>query len=420
MGYEEFFRHIDLFRQRVESLQQKATSSKRRPSLLIETLTALQTAGEELQSAKEELQQQNDELGATQRYLVAERQRYQAFFDFAPEAYLVTDQNGIICQANLAAVTQLSIPARRLIGKPLGVFIAQADRHVFRTQLAHLPPFPDKLTLTLAIQPRSGDAFQAAVVAGRLPECESAQSKLCWQIRNMTARQSAAQQAGLDERWSILRTLAERVVHQIGNALNGLSTTVQLQQRYLNSTAGLRLSLLRQTGQDLSHELARLRLILEEWRTFVRRPQLRLQPVFLPDLVDDVLLIQSASSIAHNVHLETDISATPPKVPADPELLRQALEHVYTNAVEAMPEGGVLTVRLTAQQEHVCIKISDTGSGVTLQGDIFAPLTTTKASHAGLGLALTKQIVHAHGGTLTYMPAPEGGSEFCITLPIQP
>ena len=457
--YEGFFHQIDLFQQRVESLQQQITASKHRASPLIETLTELQTAGEELQSAKEELQQKNDELTTAQQQSITERQRYQAFFDFAPDAYLITDHSGIIRQANLAAATQLAVPASRLSGKPLSVFIARTEQKSFRTQLTRFPPFPDKLSFTLAIQPRHGEAFPAEVVAGKLPEHNGAANQLCWQIWDATerqrmytqlrrtseeleqrvaertaalstsntslqseiaARQQAEEQTRIHERWSVLGALAERVVHQIGNALNGLSTTVQLQQRYLNGETPQQSSVLMQTGQDLSHELTRLQLILEEWRTIARRPRFHFQPTRLPDLIRDILATQAAYYAAHNIQVETDIAVNLPAMSADPELLRQAVFQLCTNAVEAMPEGGTLSVQLSAQQTHACITISDTGSGITLRGDPFAPFTTTKTGHSGIGLTLTQQIVQAHRGTLTHAAAAERGSVFCLTLPIQP
>lgn len=103
----------------------------------------------------------------------------------------------------------------------------------------------------------------------------------------------------------------------------------------------------------------------------------------------------------------------------DPELLRAALVHLATNACDAMPLGGDLTVALSACDEHVQLRVTDTGTGMppNTMEQIFEPLFTTKRHRAGLGLAVVDQAVAASGGTIEVESQPGVGTTFTISLP---
>src|SRR5262249_31097376 len=102
---------------------------------LAEALGELSTTLEELQVADEELHAQNETLREARDTLEAERERYRSLFDFAPDAYLVTDGNGLVLEANRAALAMLNLSLPLFIGKPLAVYIGMPDRKSFRERL---------------------------------------------------------------------------------------------------------------------------------------------------------------------------------------------------------------------------------------------------------------------------------------------
>ena len=106
-------------------------------------------------------------------------------------------------------------------------------------------------------------------------------------------------------------------------------------------------------------------------------------------------------------------------VDADPDLLHRALSNLVLNALDAMPEGGTITVRTSATPEHVRIEVSDTGSGLTREEceRLFTPYYTTKRHGTGLGLAIVQSVVSDHGGSITVDSTPGKGTTFRIDLP---
>jgi signal transduction histidine kinase len=107
-------------------------------------------------------------------------------------------------------------------------------------------------------------------------------------------------------------------------------------------------------------------------------------------------------------------------VPANAEKLKQVLLNLCKNAFEAMPDGGTLTLRGRRTDGRVSLEIEDTGAGIPKGIDIFELFTTTKSHGTGLGLAIVRQIIGAHGGTITYSSQPGKGTTFRLSLPLEP
>jgi signal transduction histidine kinase len=108
-----------------------------------------------------------------------------------------------------------------------------------------------------------------------------------------------------------------------------------------------------------------------------------------------------------------------PPVQLNKDLFRQALLNLMLNAQQAMPEGGELTIQAAREPEGVCLSLIDTGKGMTpdAAGRAFRPFFSTKPSGTGLGLATTRKIVEAHGGTIALQSEVGRGTKISITLP---
>jgi signal transduction histidine kinase len=233
----------------------------------------------------------------------------------------------------------------------------------------------------------------------------------------MIERQRAQEKLRHSQRLAAIATAAAKLAHEIGNPLNGLATTVQILERSLGKQQPLAEELLSSTVQDLKQEINRLQSLLQGWRALARPQQLNLQPTFLATLIAEVLRPQVPYYVERGIQLEQIFSPEFPLVIADQEKLAQVLLNLCKNAVEAMPQGGTLTLRGCSMEAHVLLEVSDTGVGIPEGLNIFEPFTTTKEAGTGLGLAIVQQIVAAHQGTIIYTSTPSQGTTFTITLP---
>ena len=138
--------------------------------------------------------------------------------------------------------------------------------------------------------------------------------------------------------------------------------------------------------------------------------------------INDILLeMLSATTVPENVKVISQLDESIPLIPADPEQLREVFSNIILNAIQAMPEGGQLTIKSrVSTPEWVAVLVSDTGVGITKENltKVFEPLFTTKAKGIGLGLAVTKSLVERHGGTIEAQSESGKGSTFTVRLPV--
>lgn len=239
------------------------------------------------------------------------------------------------------------------------------------------------------------------------------------EMQDRTEQKQLEAQLRERERLTVMGTTVANIAHEIGNPLNGMMTTLQIiEQELANQQLSSDVNLL-EAVHDLKQELNRLRSLLQEMRFFARLPDFDFQPTNLAEMVADVLRRQTAYYLKRNVSLEQRLPAGLPLVMADQEKLAQVLLNLCNNAVEAMPEGGALTVCASINEDGVCLEIQDSGEGIPKEVDVFEPFMTTKGQGSGLGLAIVKQIVEAHGGTITYASKPGQGTTFRIVPPLR-
>ncbi|RCJ21696.1 hypothetical protein A6S26_23275 [Nostoc sp. ATCC 43529] len=182
MNADGFSQHIEKLRSQVQELLQ---CSINKPNLEQEIRTE---AFEELHTIVEELLRVSQELQLTRVALDKERRRYQDLFEFAPDAYLVTNTAGTIQEANHAAATLLHIRHKYLVGKPLILFIAQQDRQLFSSQMNNLQ---QPVNWEINLQPRRGKPFPASVRLSAVYDEKGEQIGWRWLLCNITERKQA-------------------------------------------------------------------------------------------------------------------------------------------------------------------------------------------------------------------------------------
>ncbi|MFN3649561.1 MAG: ATP-binding protein [Armatimonadota bacterium] len=218
------------------------------------------------------------------------------------------------------------------------------------------------------------------------------------------------------ERLSTLGLLSSAIAHDLRNPLNTISLTLHWLRMRLNDQKDERLEA---RLEIMQRELKRSDQIIRTLLAFARTGEPQLQWCDLNDLVEEVAdVVHPEDPVELRLRLDPHL----PAVRLDRAQLFQVLENLVRNAVQAMPEGGQVRVSTSQSGDHCVIEVEDTGAGIPeeLRDTIFEPLVTTKSTGTGLGLALCKRIVDAHGGQICADNAPEGGARFRIELPIHP
>ena len=238
------------------------------------------------------------------------------------------------------------------------------------------------------------------------------------QHRHLAEMKSLEAEMERRERLSSLGNMAAAVAHEIRNPLNAVSMGLQrLRVEYEPPEAEEYRALL-----DLVQgEVRRLNAIVEDFLSLARPLVLRLEPIAVPGLVDEGLLLAEGEARAAGITAGSEVPPDLPPLQADRDRIKQVLLNLVLNAIQAMPGGGKLTLDASVSRGVLSLEVVDTGGGIAPEvlPRLFEPYVTTKVKGLGLGLAIARRIVEAHGGTIAAENRPEGGSRFRVTLPLQ-
>jgi signal transduction histidine kinase len=235
---------------------------------------------------------------------------------------------------------------------------------------------------------------------------------------DVTAEQEMLRRTLRAERLAAVGTLAAGLAHEVRNPLNSAALQLEVLERRLAKGGATPESTL-PVAALISEEIRRLERLVSEFLSFARPRPLELQPTALEDLCRDVIAFGAPEAQAAGVTVALEVAPGLPPLAADPERLRQVLRNLVRNAIEAMPDGGRLTVRVRRAGGGVEIDVADTGVGFGDEAPIFDAFFTTKPKGTGLGLSIVHRIVTDHGGTVRVRSRP-GETCFTIALPLTP
>jgi two-component system, NtrC family, nitrogen regulation sensor histidine kinase NtrY len=225
------------------------------------------------------------------------------------------------------------------------------------------------------------------------------------------------------ERVAAWRELARRLAHELKNPLFPLQVTVENLMRAKHKSPEMFEEVFNEGTTTLLAEINNLKTIIGRFSEFSKMPQPQRRPTQVNEVVRSVLRVFHAQLQEKNqISVHTELAGTLPEIAVDPDLLHRALQNLVLNAIDAMPQGGELTLRTGALGDHVEISVSDTGSGLTQEecGRLFTPYYTTKQHGTGLGLAIVQSVVSDHGGKISVESTQEKGTTFRIELPCEP
>ncbi|MFL5595503.1 MAG: ATP-binding protein [Gemmatimonadaceae bacterium] len=462
---------LDAFSQRVRDAS-KRVKARRTPDDKRQTSTTtapddgtdLVALLEELRIADEELRVQNEELAASRDMIELERLKYHDLFDFAPDAYLVTDTKGVIVEANLAASQLLGVSSKFLVGKPLPAFFDEAAARTHRHKLDQLCGADRFDDWEISVKPRHAPPTAVSVSVARISgKGKGTTGGYRWLMRDITKRKQAedavrelnrdlelrvvsrtAQLAAANQIKDALllserkaredAEIANRVKsdflallsHEFRTPLQAIFGYTELLEREihgpLNDAQQRDLTRIQQSQQ---HLLGLITTILDFAKLDSGQTiDLNLEPVIVNDLLGQMEGFIAAQ--LDSKQLKYTYKCGDPSVIAyaDATKVQQILLNLLANAIKFTEPGGSLALSCETEGNVVAIHVADTGRGIPSDKieSAFQPFVQLKASGTttsgtGLGLSISRRLATAMGGSLTATSELGKGSTFTLRLP---
>lgn len=323
------------------------------------------------------------------------------------------EQEGRLVYVNQQAESIFGVKPGQMLGKPLAAYIAVSDQDRLKEQFLSISDVKHTTRLSVtAIGARQSELYLEMQASGAFYEGRPAISGT---LLDVTESKLSEQRMIQSEKLSVVGQLAAGVAHEIRNPLTALKGFTQL----LHKSAGGN----QRYYEMMLTELERINYIVGEFMVLSRPGQLsQLVPYSMGRMLEDIVPIMESQAILTNVTIQINEQPNVPNVLCDVNQIKQVLVNLMKNAIEAMPTGGALRIRIQENEtKDVRIEIADEGVGIPQHviERLGEPFYTTKQSGTGLGLTVCFKIIQAHGGVLSLRSEPGKGTVAEIRLPAE-
>jgi PAS domain S-box-containing protein len=369
------------------------------------------------QRQDDQRQSQRTGSGRTTEALRQSEERFQVLIESIQEyAIYILDPNGFVISWNTGAQRIKGYSAPEVIGKHFSQFYTADDIRIDKPKRnLEIAAAKGKYEDESVRLRKDGTAFWANVLITPIRDTSGNLSGFAKVVRDITERKESEQRLRETERLATLGTTAAVFAHEIANPLNGLSTSLEIATEFIEK-ADYQNPLLKETIQGANQEILRLTSLLGDYRSLARPQTVKIQQTNLRHIVEEVLAPNIRNYKAAGVEVAIELDENLPLVAVDPEKIKQVILNLCKNAVEAMPNGGLLTIKAYQTGNSVVLEFSDTGQGIPEGFDPFHLFKTTKPQGTGLGLPIVQQIVSDHHGTVDYVSELGKGTTFRVTL----
>jgi PAS domain S-box-containing protein len=410
--------------------------------LLEQGFAAFTQAAEKLQESHRTLQHRvaelNLELGEKNSELernLAEREKVKTYlsniFESLPVGVFVTDLDGAVTSVNRTGLDMIGAAAEAVVGLgvnevlgaevfPAGAPAAEGGAYELDEPLACLRPDGETLRLQVSVTPMTGGGRALGYIVN---------------AQDVTLLKQLEEQAERRNRFTAMGEMAATIAHEIRNPLGSIELFASLVKKGLEDEEKLALM------NHISSGIANMNHIISNVLEFTKPRPVNLRTLDLHGLLREMGEFSRYMAEQNGVELVYDLGAGPARVRGDEDLLKQVFHNLLLNAVQAMPEGGRVTIAsrlrtLTNARElsrfgdvpvHEGaaldvreVGVKDTGPGIPkeVQKKIFDPFFTTKARGTGLGLAIVHNIIESHHATVDVLSGEGKGTEFIFMFPL--
>lgn len=349
---------------------------------------------------------------------------YKVILDVLPHAILVLDEGLRVVMCNQGCEDLLLKSVEEITGRKLSEVIPHKDlQNQARVVLQNREAGTKLIELHLDREKDSSKILKATITALHL---EDMGTSLCLiTLEDITQQVQLEEQLVQSEKLAGMGLLARSIAHEVGNPLSIMASTLQYIQSSLLDGSNQNLREAIETIMDNIHQMHTLLRSLSDF-TGSKRPQF--ESCNLQRILSQLLTFVSKEAEIHNVSIHREFDEGIPNCQVDHREIKQLFLNLFKNAIEAMPQGGKLGVKMhlvrkdsPRNKDRVLMEISDTGIGIS-ETDIpyiFRPFYSTKHKGAGLGLSFCRRVAEEHGGEISVKSQMRRGTTFIVTLPLR-
>jgi two-component system sensor kinase FixL len=368
----------------------------------------------------------------TEKRIEADAADFRALLDAAVDGIVAIDHEGSVVEFNLAAQRLFGYRPEEIVGRTVSELMPEPDRTGHAGYIERYLKTGEKRIIGIGREV-TGRRADGATFPMHLSVGETEGGRFIGIVRDLSAQKAAEEErrklqdrlAEVD-RFSLMGEMAAGLAHEINQPLSAIATYAQAGER-LMAQGKVDTEALEETYRKISDQALRAGQIIQSLRSFVSKQEVREDRLDIRKIVDDILNLIEADARAEGITVTTEYATDAPPITGDAVQLQQVLLNLTRNAVDAMrgglhkEEGIRIRTENVNDSRSVRVTVVDHGHGVSQQlaDSIFHPFVTTKREGLGVGLAVSRTIIQAHGGDLYYRPNPEGGSEFGFSLPIE-
>lgn len=348
--------------------------------------------------------------------------RWRVVFNTARDAIISVDADGIITLFNPAAEQVFGYLADEVIGRNVSILMPapydlQHDAYIRRYQRTGEARAIGRIRAVQALR-KSGEVFPI--------ELTVSESRLDHEVLYTAILRDVSEQRELQrvvrerERLADIGAITAKIVHDLGNPLAALSMQAQLLLRRARRGDFSPVSKVQDPAEQILQTLRRLESLVREFMEFAREQRPTVRPIHLEPFLQSCVDMWRPLAHERGIAIRLEGCGPLPELIGDEVMLRRVLDNLVKNAIEAIEQGPgeVLISAHVPMTGKICLSVADSGPGVQEGLDVFRLFETTKTEGTGIGLAVAKQIVTAHGGTIGHVSREPRGAAFLIELPV--
>lgn len=349
--------------------------------------------------------------------------RWRAVFATARDAIISIDQDGAITLFNPAAEQVFGYTASEVMGCKVDVLMPSPYREQHDGYLRRYQRTGEARAIgrIRAVQARrkNGEVFPIELSVSE----SSLDDEIIYTaiLRDVSEERELQRVVRERERLADIGAITAKIVHDLGNPLAALSMQAQLLLRRARRGDFSPVTKVQDPAEQILQTLRRLESLVREFMEFAREQRLTVRPIRLESFLQSCADMWRPLAHERRISIQCETGEPLPELRADEVMLRRVLDNLVKNAIEAIDDtsGEVSIAAIIPTAGKIRITVSDSGPGVREGLDVFRLFETTKSEGTGIGLAVAKQIVTAHGGTIEHGPREPRGTAFRIELPLR-